>query len=291
VIVERDRSLTFPTAAGAAEPPPVPTVRLTHVTGVDDIVTPDPTEDYHEASSMYPGVIDPLVQGGARLERSAELRITATRSVKRHPGRDVVSLPPPDLRGITLADALAVRRSVRRYGDRGLALVDLATLLHSAYGVTERTPGTAQWLRVAPSGGALYPLELYVACSRVRDAEPALYHYDPLRHCLERLRLLTGKDELGPLTPYPELLAPSAAVVLVTAVFWRSRFKYGARAYRFTLIEAGHAAQGLLLAAAALGLATVPLGGFYDRLVDAFLGIDGLHEAALYLLPVGGSPQ
>lgn len=291
MIVARDRSRAVPMATVISEAQPVPTVRLTHVTGIDDVVTPDPTEDYHEASRMYPGVIDPLVQGGARLERSRELRIAATRSVKRHPGRDVVSLPPPDLRGVALADALAGRRSVRQYGNRELALGELATLLYSAYGVTERTPGTTQSLRVAPSGGALYPLELYVACSRVRGAEHALYHYDPLRHCLELLRPLDTEDELGPLTPYPELLAPSAAVILVTAVFWRSRFKYGARAYRFTLIEAGHAAQGLLLAAAALGLATVPLGGFYDRFVDAFLGIDGLHEAAIYLLPVGGSPR
>jgi SagB-type dehydrogenase family enzyme len=72
-------------------------------------------------------------------------------------------------------------------------------------------------------------------------------------------------------------------------MFWRSRFKYGQRAYRFTLLEAGHVAQNALLAAAALGLAAVPLGGFYDRKVDAFLGVDGLQEAALYLLPVGSA--
>ena len=70
-------------------------------------------------------------------------------------------------------------------------------------------------------------------------------------------------------------------------MFWRSRFKYGARAYRFALMEAGHVGQNLLLAAAALGLDAVPLGGFYDRNVDAFLGVDGIYEASLYLVPVG----
>ena len=64
------------------------------------------------------------------------------------------------------------------------------------------------------------------------------------------------------MTPYPELLAESAAVVVATAVFWRSRFKYGARAYRFALLEAGHLGQSLLLAAAALDVATTPVGGF-----------------------------
>ena len=43
-----------------------------------------------------------------------------------------------------------------------------------------------------------------------------------------------------------------------------------------------------MLAATALGLASVPIGGFFDRRADAFLGIDGLHEASLYLFPLGG---
>ena len=76
-------------------------------------------------------------------------------------------------------------------------------------------------------------------------------------------------------------------MVALTGMFWRSRFKYGDRAYRFTLIEAGHVAQNLLLAAAALRLAAVPVGGFYDRAVDAVLGVDGIYEASLYLVPVG----
>jgi SagB-type dehydrogenase family enzyme len=138
-----------------------------------------------------------------------------------------------------------------------------------------------------PSGGALFPLELYVVCQRVADLAPALCHYDPLQHGLELVRPLEGPEEAAALTPYPGLVVPSAALVIVTAMFWRSRFKYGARAYRFALIEAGHLAQNFLLAAAALRLASTPLGGFYDRRVDTFLGIDGLYEAAVYMLPVG----
>ena len=135
-------------------------------------------------------------------------------------------------------------------------------------------------------GGALYPLELYVACTRVDETEQALYHYDPLRHGLERLRD-TSPAALAELSPYGDLLVTSAAVVLVTGVFWRSRFKYGDRAYRFTLLEAGHVGQNLVLAATTLGLGAVPIGGLRPAR-DAFLGIDGLHEASLYLFPLGG---
>ena len=264
----------------------VRTVRLAGILGADSPPEPDPTEDFHEASRIYAGVTDPHVVGAARLERSLEMRITASRSAKRHPQRPFVPLPAADLGPATLADAIATRRSRRSFGPGALRLNKLATVLHAAYGVNAGIDGTPQALRTVPSGGALYPLELYVVSRRVQGLDPALYHYDPLRHGLEHLRPLessTGTE----LSPYAEPLAESAAVVALTAMFWRSRFKYGARAYRFALMEAGHVGQNLLLAAAALGLDAVPLGGFFDREVDAFLGVDGIYEASLYLVPLG----
>jgi SagB-type dehydrogenase family enzyme len=262
-------------------------VRLAAVLGAQDVTTADATEDYHEASRMYAEIVDPLLLGAARLERSRTMRVTASRSVKRHHHRPFVALPAADLGGTALSSALERRRSVRAFGGRALRLDELATVLHTAYGVTSSIDGTPQALRTVPSGGALYPLELYVACRRVQGVEQALHHYDPLRHGLEVLRPLDPTETLVELSPYHELLASSAAFVVVTAMFWRSRFKYGARAYRFTLLEAGHVAQNLLLAVAALGLAAVPVGGFFDRRVDAFLDVDGLYEASLYLLPIG----
>jgi SagB-type dehydrogenase family enzyme len=264
----------------------VRTVRRASLLGADSAPQPDPTEDYHEVSRIYPGVTDPHVVGGFRLERSVELRITASRSVKRYPQRPVVPLPAASLGTATLADAVAARRSRRSFGPRPLELSRLATLLQAAYGVTAAIDGTPQSLRTVPSGGALYPLELYVVSHRVEGLDPALYHYDPLRHGLELLRPLESPAG-AELSPYAEPLAESAAVVAMTAMFWRSRFMYGARAYRFALMEAGHVGQNLLLTAAALGVGAVPLGGFYDREVDAFLGVDGIYEASLYLVPLG----
>jgi SagB-type dehydrogenase family enzyme len=266
--------------------PVVATVRLTHLTGVDDLPDPDPTEDYHEASRMYPGVVDATVRGASRLERSLDLRMSAARSVKRHPTLPFHPLPAPELGSALLSEALRRRRSRREYADVPISETELATVLAAAYGPTFAAEGTTQSFRSVPSGGALYPLELYVACHRVDPLDGALYHFDPLRHGLELLRPL-DPSETARVTPYDELVAPSAAVVLVTGVFWRSRFKYGARAYRFTLMEAGHVGQNIALAAAALELATVPLGGFFDRRADELLGLDGLTEASLYLFPLG----
>ena len=45
-----------------------------------------------------------------------------------------------------------------------------------------------------------------------------------------------------------------------------------------------------MLAASALGLAALPLGGFYDAQVDELVGADGLEESVVYALVLGGSP-
>ena len=142
-------------------------------------------------------------------------------------------------------------------------------------------------LRAVPSGGALYPLELYVAALRVDGLEPGSV---PLRSASQRARDRSDRDrrgEVAALSTYPEIVSGCAALLLVAAVFGRSRFKYGLRAYRFALLETGHVGQNILLAATALGLAAVPLGGYYDRRADEFLGLDGVNESTLYTVAVG----
>jgi len=266
--------------------PPQTVLFGTAVYGDDPVPADDAAERFHEASRFYPDVLDTGAPGGALLARSPELQASTSRAVRRRTGLPAVPLPEAEPTSVSLDTVVATRRSTRDYADAALPFAQLSTLLRASYGVTG-TFGRPSF-RAVPSGGALYPLELYVAAQRVEELEPALYHFDPLRAALERVRPL-GSDELAGLTPYDELLVPSAAVAMISAVFWRSRFKYGSRAYRFALLEAGHAAQNFLLAATALGLASCPVGGFYDRRVDAFLGIDGLYEASLYLLPVGAS--
>jgi SagB-type dehydrogenase family enzyme len=279
------KSLTF----GSSDPPHqgrVPTTSIEETIVGRTPALDDPTENYHEASRVYPGVVDATVRGVQLLESSNDMRVSASRSTKRYPAAPVVHLPGPNLGSARLADTLIRRRSARSFGSGRLTVQQLGTLLGAAYGVSGDVERSTQSFRTAPSGGALYPLELYVAARSVDGLDEALYHYDPLRHVVERLRPLDAARELEPLTPYPELVRHGAALVVMTAMFWRSRFKYGARAYRFTLIEAGHVGQNLLLAATGLELAAVPLGGFYDRRVDSFVGVDGLYEATIYVFAI-----
>jgi SagB-type dehydrogenase family enzyme len=180
---------------------------------------------------------------------------------------------------------------VRRFAARPVALGELAALLHAGYGRTGQLlaapEGIGPQLRTVPSGGALYPLELYVFAWRVVGLACGRYHFDPLRRVVERVRAGDEREALLERTVYPEPVGGCAVLLAITAVFWRSRFKYGLRGYRFALMEAGHVAQNVLLAATALGLGAVPLSGFYDRPMDELLGLDGVTESMLYAVALG----
>jgi SagB-type dehydrogenase family enzyme len=259
------------------------------VYGEDGVALDDPAETYHEASKLYPSTAARQVAGSLALAASPELQVSARRAVRRNLNRRALALPPPKRSEATLAEALRGRRSQRSFGSGGLTLCELATVLDAAYGVTR--PATAddpQPLRTVPSGGALYPLEVYAVLARVEGAETGLYHLDPLRQTLEVLSF--GPSPLAVLKEaaiYPEIVEGCAVTLLVTGMFWRSRFKYGLRGYRFTLLEAGHLVQNVVLMCAALELAAVPIGGFYDRPVDELLGADGVNESIVYAVCLG----
>jgi nitroreductase len=62
----------------------------------------------------------------------------------------------------------------------------------------------------------------------------------------------------------------------------RVAFKYGPRAGRFLLLEAGHLMQNLCLVSESLGHCTVPLGGFFERNIAAHLRLHQ-SDAVLYV--------
>jgi SagB-type dehydrogenase family enzyme len=248
----------------------------------------DPAEAYHEASKLSAATAAYTMRGAVRLAESSDLRRSAVRAVRRRVQHPAVALPEPTRLDVPLGEALAARRSSRMFGGGSLAAADIAAVLRAGYGLTGALPvkGCApQPLRTAPSAGALYPLELFLAATRVDGLRPQIHHYDPLAGTV--VRLPTPATALSGATPYADLVGEAAAVLVIAAVFWRSRFKYGLRAYRFTLLEAGHVAQNVLLACTALGLAAVPLGGFYDRLLDEVLDLDGVDESSLYAICLG----
>jgi len=201
---------------------------------------------------------------------------TRVQEVTASPQAEEIALPAPRLKGeMSLEETLTARRSVREFTDEELTLEEISQLLWATQGITAAWGG-----RTAPSAGALYPLEVYVATA------DGLYHYVPQGHkaIVESRADLRGELWRAGLSQNAIREAP--AVFVITAVYARTAKKYGGRAERYVKLEAGHAAQNLLLQAVALGLGGVPIGAFYDDQVQSALSLPLDHEP-LYLIPIG----
>jgi SagB-type dehydrogenase family enzyme len=180
---------------------------------------------------------------------------------------------------------LARRRSERRYRERPLSREELAHLLWAAQGIT--AVAGSFLLRAAPSAGALYPVETYLAVHRVEGVDPGIWHFQVPGAALALIQAGDYRRELVEAGLGQDFLGSAAVVFIWTAVLNRAMWKYRERAIRYLFLDAGHICQNLMLAATALGLGVCPVGAFFDDEVEALLKVDGVEETALYLAAVG----
>jgi SagB-type dehydrogenase family enzyme len=198
-----------------------------------------------------------------------------------------LSLKQTIIRRITARDMKPCRLNLR----------DLSTLFYTAYGITRENSDNEfpRSFRTVPSGGALYPLELYFHTSTyTEELEAGIYHYNPKRNGFEFIIQEDQTDQIAKsLTPVQTNLAYNSSImVFITALFQRSTFKYGPRGYRFAFLEAGHVAQNINLVSTAMGLGSVNICGYFDREIDELLGIDGLKHSTIYMIGIGkNSPE
>lgn len=204
---------------------------------------------------------------------------------------DITTLPPPDsLNEHKLGETLVGRESSLKMEPTEMSLKDLSTLLMMAYGETRdlTSQGYARPFRTVPSGGGLYPLEIYFYNrGYVEGLEKAIYHYDPGMHNLRTVFRGDFDDQIKNALVQKELVDSASGVFFLTALFYRTTFKYGDRGYRFVMMEAGHVAQNLNLVSTALNYGSLNVGGFFDREIDDMLEIDGIEHSTVYLNMIG----
>ncbi len=233
------------------------------------------SEIFHENSKIRKGASSFVV--------SAEAAHAMSEGFKSYHFAPAVALPAGvDLDKASLGSCILSRKSVRNYSETPLTLSQISTLL--AY-CCRTIPGRPH--RPAPSAGALFPLEIYPLGFNVQGLERDVYHYDPRNHSLEHLHRPDFLDEIRHAIFVPEIAQTASAIFVITAVFGRTKIKYGERGYRFTLLEAGHIAQNLCLVATAMEVGTCVIGGYVDDAVNEIVDIDGVEEASIYLVSVG----
>lgn len=185
----------------------------------------------------------------------------------------------------SLTSVLRRRLSIREFTGAPISRDDLEFLLWCGNGRTDSGPVER---RTIPSAGGVYPLELIVAAQWTDGLERGWYHYHSGESDVESLTWAGPLKNLAPLFRTRHVpFEMAGAVILLGGSLSAVRSRYGERGYRFLLFEAGHAAQNMLLAAATLGLAAVPLGGFDDELVADEVPMSDSTILPLYVVAVG----
>ena len=174
-------------------------------------------------------------------------------------------------------------------GEAPLTLERLAAVLYLSAGVTKKKvygQGVEVLFRAAASTGALYQTEMYVAAGDVAGLAPGLYHFCPGDFTLRRLRDDDVRAALAQ-SAADDDLSGRAAVLILTAIYWRNTWKYQARGFRHLFWDSGTMLANVLAASAALDLAPSLVTGFVDDDVNHVLGVDAEHETALELVGLG----
>lgn len=165
---------------------------------------------------------------------------------------------------------------------------DFATILYRAFGAraVSNQPGIDVMKRACPSGGGLHPTEAYLLVQHVQGIEPGLYHYHPVDHALEPLRMLDA-DAARSLALHlaaGQRHFMDAHVQLVYAsrlprTFWK--YRNHMKAYRAITLDVGHLSQMLYLAAAECGLAAFITAAVNEIDIEREFGLDPMQEGVV----------
>lgn len=199
-----------------------------------------------------------------------------------------------------LGECLIRRRSTRDFTGDSIDYKELSTLLRAATGISavaytelKNNEKVEFNLRTIPSGGGLYPIDLYVFALNIPGLAYGVYRFQVKEEVL--IKMVPDKD-LGLLhkafsgqVNMIEAAHPSV-IIFYSASPWRSMRKYGDRGLRFVLQEVGAIAQNLHLSIAALGLGSVDCASFYENEINDFLNLDGVNQTILHTTLIGQTP-
>jgi SagB-type dehydrogenase family enzyme len=201
----------------------------------------------------------------------------------------VMNLDPPAQDGtVSLERAIKQRRTVRSFGNMPISKRQFSQILWSAQGITE----DGGFKRASPSGGALYPADIYAVVGNncIEDLVAGVYYYQPMNHSVTKIAEGDRRNDLAIASLSQMWMAGAPLLFVITAEYRRITCKYGDRGIRYALMEIGHISQNIFLQCQTLGLSAGIVGAFDDGKVARSVGAYKNHEP-LIILPVGYREQ
>ncbi|WP_069802512.1 SagB family peptide dehydrogenase [Thermogemmatispora onikobensis] len=155
-------------------------------------------------------------------------------------------------------------------------------------------------LRPVPSGGGLYPCEVYAVIGAGQALPAGVYHYDPIHHALDVIQdagACSEQDNQCLTALLETLLEPPACnadfALVLSCFFWKNAFKYGEFAYRLQGLDLGIVLGQALAVGSSYGLESSVHFRFVDSAVNALLKLDEAYESAyaVIVFSLGDRPR
>jgi SagB-type dehydrogenase family enzyme len=170
---------------------------------------------------------------------------------------------------------------------------EIGHFLWYAYGMTqvsesyfsEDADPVHTFRRHAPSGGGLYPNELYVYL-KIGDLPDGIYHYDPAHHRLALLRAGNFDSYISAALGGRCDLSSCFGTAFISAMFWKNFFKYNNFSYRLQGLDAGVLMGQLLAAAKRFGFASGVYYQYLDSAINHLLGLSEHEESVYSVIPL-----
>jgi SagB-type dehydrogenase family enzyme len=206
------------------------------------------------------------------------------------PGGSGITLPGVDhSRDDAFWGAVWDRRSAPGFSGEPISVQSMSDVLAAGVAVTRPDFEGGLARRAATSGGAIYPLDVYLSARNVNGLAPGNYYLSPETWELHSVGAAPSARETSEALAGQTIVEKSAALIVLAGVFPRFLWKYGARGYRMMLLEAGHIAHGICLSATYAGLESRLFGGFVDDLINAMFRLDSRDTCAVYAIALGSS--
>lgn len=207
-------------------------------------------------------------------------------SYKEYPRSPKIILPKPaSLPVKTIEDILQRRKTERNFSKSPLSKEILGNMLFWSAGLKNKgADDTGESRRFYPSGGARYPIEIYIANFIGGELNSGVYHYNIQEHSLEKLSFASAERIKHALLF--DFAKEAALLILLSFAGERTTKKYGNLGYKLGMLEAGHIGQNVYLVGTALGLGVLALGGINYEMAQKELNL-GEGETVFYQLAVG----
>jgi len=164
----------------------------------------------------------------------------------------------------------------------------LSKLLFCSYGLTGMVPTGAEphYMRASPSAGGLYPAEIYLISRGTPFLPAGLYNYQAKTHSLLQFWESDVWTSLQSACFWNPVLEGTQLAIVISAVFYRSFWRYEDRAYRRIFLDTGHLLGNLELASSLNDFRPHLIAGFADEAVNQLLYLDSQQEGTIAVIPL-----